>query len=84
MKMNIHRSMVNFLDSSTLRAKDLHLLQTLYLIVICYMGLVLKLADYKVSVKEKRDLLKDPQIGQGIFSLISTVLPALISLLTQK
>ena len=82
--MNIHRSMVNFLDSSTLRAKDLHLLQTLYLIVICYMGLVLKLADYKVSVKEKRDLLKDPQIGKGIFSLISTVLPALISLLTKK
>ena len=32
--MNIHRSMVNFLDSSTLRAKDLHLLQTLYFIVI--------------------------------------------------
>ena len=43
-----------------------------------------KLADYKVSVKEKRDLLKDPQIGQGIFSLISTILPAMISLLTQK
>ena len=43
-----------------------------------------KLADYEVSVKEKRDLLKDPQIGEGVFSLIPTVLPALISLLTQK
>ena len=46
--------------------------------------IIRKLADYKVSVKEKRDLLKDPQIGQGIFSLISTILPAMISLLTKK
>ena len=52
------------------------------LMPICFH--IRKLADYKVSVKEKRDLLKDPQIGQGVFSLISTVLPALISLLTQK
>ena len=52
------------------------------LMPICFH--IRKLADYKVSVKEKRDLLKDPQIGKGIFSLISTVLPALISLLTKK
>ena len=52
------------------------------LMPICFH--IRKLADYEVSVKEKRDLLKDPQIGEGVFSLISTVLPALISLLTQK
>ena len=52
------------------------------LMPICFH--IRKLAAYKVSVKEKRDLLKDPQISKGIFSLISTVLPALISILTKK
>ena len=52
------------------------------LMPICFH--VRKLADHKVSTKEKRDLLKDPQIGEGTFSLIATDLPALISLLTQK
>ena len=45
---------------------------------------VRKLADSKVSVKEKRNLLKDPQVGKGIFSLIAGVLPLLISALTPK
>ena len=52
------------------------------LMPICFH--IRKLADYKVSVKEKRYLLKDPQIGQGIFSLNATVLPALISAFSKK
>ena len=43
-----------------------------------------KLADPTVSVKDKRDLLKDPQVGGGIFSLIAAVVPALISALLPK
>ena len=45
---------------------------------------VRKLADSKVSVKDKKNLLKDPQVGKGIFSLIAGVLPLLISALTPK
>ena len=44
-----------------------------------------KLADPKVSVKQKKDILKIPQVGKGIFSLIATtVLPALISAIASK
>jgi hypothetical protein len=44
-----------------------------------------KLADPKLSVKEKKEILKVPQVGKGIFSLIATtVLPALISALVSK
>ena len=44
-----------------------------------------KLADPKVSVKEKKDILNVPQVGKGIFSLIATtVLPALISAIASK
>ena len=44
-----------------------------------------KLANSKISVKTKRKLLAIPQVGRGIFSAIATVvLPALISMLSQK
>ena len=44
-----------------------------------------KLADPKLSVKSKRKLLREPQVGNGIFTVLaSTVLPALISALASK
>ena len=44
-----------------------------------------KLADPKVSIKEKKGVLKNPQVGEGIFTILaSTVLPALISALASK
>ena len=44
-----------------------------------------KLADPKLSVKSKRKLLREPQVGNGIFTILaSTVLPALISALASK
>ena len=46
---------------------------------------VRKLADSKLSVKSKRKLLSNPQVGHGIFTILaSTVLPALISALASK
>ena len=44
-----------------------------------------KLANPKLPVKSKRKLLKEPQVGNGIFIILaSTVLPALISALASK
>ena len=44
-----------------------------------------KLANSKISIKTKRKLLSNPQVGHGIFSSIATVvLPALIFLLSEK
>ena len=46
---------------------------------------VRKLADFKQSVKSKRKVLSNPQVGNGIFTILaSTVLPALISMLASK
>ena len=46
---------------------------------------VRKLADSKLSVKSKRKLLSNPQVGNGIFTILaSTVLPALVSMLASK
>ena len=46
---------------------------------------VRKLADSKLSVKSKRKLLSNPQVGHGIFTILaSTVLPALISAIASK
>ena len=46
---------------------------------------VRKLANSKLSVKSKRKLLSNPQVGHGIFTILaSTVLPALISALASK
>ena len=42
------------------------------------------LMDENKSVKSKREILSDPQIGNGIFTLLaSTILPALISALVK-
>lgn len=43
-----------------------------------------KLADPKVSTQAKRKLLKDSQVGEGIFPIIASLVPTLISLLTKK
>ena len=43
-----------------------------------------KLADPEVSVQEKRELLQEQQVGEGIFPLIASIVPALISLLASK
>ena len=43
-----------------------------------------KLADPEVSVQEKRELLQEQQVGEGIFPLITSIVPALISLLASK
>ena len=44
-----------------------------------------KLADSKLSVKSKRRILRKPQVGNGIFSILATtILPALVSALTLK
>ena len=43
-----------------------------------------KLADPKVSALEKRKLLQEKQVGEGIFPLITSIVPALISLLASK
>ena len=44
-----------------------------------------KLGNSKISVKTKRKLLAIPQVGRGIVSAMATlVLPALISMLSQK
>lgn len=46
---------------------------------------VRKLSDPKLSVKTKRKILRKPQVGNGIFTLLATtVLPALISALIPK
>ena len=46
---------------------------------------VRKLSDPKLSVKTKREILRKPQVGKGIFTLLATtVLPALISSLLAK
>ena len=46
---------------------------------------VRKLSDSKLSVKTKREILRKPQVGKGIFTLLATaVLPALISSLLAK
>ena len=38
------------------------------------------ISNEKASVKKKREILSDPQFGEGIFTLLaSTILPALIS-----
>ena len=43
-----------------------------------------KVRDPDVSIKKKRKILSKPQVGHGIFTLLaSTVLPALISLITK-
>ena len=42
------------------------------------------LSNKRKSVKTKREILSDPQIGKGIFTLLaSTILPALISALVK-
>jgi len=43
-----------------------------------------KLADPDASIQEKKKLLRNPQVGSGIFTLIASVLPALISILASK
>ena len=44
-----------------------------------------KLSNPKLSVTTKREILRKPQVGKGIFTLLaSTVLPALISVLIPK
>ena len=41
-------------------------------------------SNKRKSVKTKREILSDPQIGKGIFTLLaSTILPALISALVK-
>jgi hypothetical protein len=46
---------------------------------------VRKLSNPKLSVKTKREILRKPQVGKGIFTLLATtVLPALISSLISK
>ena len=41
---------------------------------------ILKLADYRETVREKRKILAKPQVGHGIFTLLAgTILPALVS-----
>ena len=43
-----------------------------------------KVIDPDVSIKEKRRILSESQVGQGSFTLLaSTILPALISLCTK-
>ena len=42
------------------------------------------IGNKKASVKIKREIIYDPQIGQGIFTMLaSTILPALISALAK-
>ena len=42
------------------------------------------IGNKKASMKIKREILSDPQIGQGIFTMLaSTILPALISALAK-
>ena len=44
-----------------------------------------KLSNAELSVKTKREILRKPQVGKGIFTLLATtVLPALISSLISK
>jgi hypothetical protein len=44
-----------------------------------------ELADSGTSLKRKRELLSDPQVGGGVFTILaSTILPALISALIPK
>ena len=46
---------------------------------------VRKLADSTQSVKSKRKLLSNPQVGHGIFGILATtILPALLSALTSR
>ena len=49
---------------------------------------VRKLADAKVSIKTKRKLLSNPQVGKGIFSILGTlasiIIPAIISANSKK
>ena len=46
---------------------------------------VRKLADSRQSVKSKRKILSNPQVGHGIFSILATtVLPALLSALSSR
>ena len=42
------------------------------------------ISNKKASVKKKREILSDPQFGEGIFTLLAgTILPALISALAK-
>ena len=42
------------------------------------------LSDKKASVKKKRKILSDPQIGHGIFTLlVSMIIPAILSAITK-
>jgi len=46
---------------------------------------VRELADSRTSLQRKRELLSDPQVGGGVFTILaSTILPALISALIPK
>jgi len=46
---------------------------------------VRRLANPKLQIRTKRRLLKQPQVGSGVFTaLASFVIPTLISLLTSK
>ena len=46
---------------------------------------VRELADSETSAERKRELLSDPQVGGGVFTILaSTILPALISALIPK
>ena len=45
---------------------------------------VRKLGNSNLSVNSKRKILSKPQVGDGIFTVASTVLPALISALASN
>ena len=46
---------------------------------------VRELADSRTSLQRKRELLSDPQVGGGVFTILaSTILPALIGALIPK
>ena len=42
------------------------------------------MADPDANIQEKRKLLCHPQVGSGLFTLMASVLPALISLIIPK
>ena len=45
-------------------------------------GQIRQLSDHNTSIKTKKRLLSNPQVGQGVFNfLASTALPALLALL---
>ena len=46
---------------------------------------IMRLANPKCSMKKKRQILSEPQVGKGVFTAIASfVIPALMSILTKK